>query len=110
VLGQDLAQQREHVDLAHAGVGLVAADLEPPVGEVDVAPEHRSGCRRPPAAQQQRGERRAPAGGIGGMALRPAAAPSVRDVDHRLAAIELAGGLEKERDLLGAVEVDRAPL
>jgi hypothetical protein len=44
------------------------------------------------------------------MALRPAAAPSVRDVDHRLAAIELAGGLEKERDLLGAVEVDRAPL
>ncbi|MGZ4245257.1 MAG: hypothetical protein ACXVSE_13295, partial [Solirubrobacteraceae bacterium] len=43
VLGQDLPQQRQHVDLAHARVGLVAADLEPAVGEVDVTPQHRSG-------------------------------------------------------------------
>ena len=71
VLGQDLPQQRQHVDLAHAGIGLVATDLEPPVREVDVAPQHRPGRRRSPAAEQQRGDRRAPAGRLDRLALRP---------------------------------------
>jgi hypothetical protein len=110
VLGQDLPQQRQHVDLAHARVGLVPADLEPPVGEVDVTPQHRSGRRRPSAAEEQRGERRAPAGRVARVALGPRAAAAVGDVDHRFAAIELAGGLEQDRDLLGAVQMNRARL
>jgi hypothetical protein len=77
VLGPDLAQQREHVDLPHASVGLVAADLEAPVGEVDVAPDHGAGRRGPPAAQHQRGDRRAPAGRLDGRALGPGAAVAV---------------------------------
>jgi len=64
VLGEDVAQQREHVDLAHAGRGLVAPDDEAAVGEIDVAPEHRAGRRDPAAAEQQHGDRRAPAGGL----------------------------------------------
>jgi len=35
---------------------------------------------------------------------------AVRDADHGIAAVELAGGLEQERDLLSAIEVNRARL
>jgi len=44
------------------------------------------------------------------VALRPAAAPAVRDVDDRLAAVELPGCLEQQRDLRGAIEVHRPRL
>jgi hypothetical protein len=81
VLGQDLAQQREHVDLPHPCVCLVAADLEPPVGEVDVAPQHGPGCRRSSAAEEQRGEGRAPAGRLERRALGPGLAMAILDFD-----------------------------
>ena len=35
---------------------------------------------------------------------------AVADVDDRLAAIELAGGFQQQRDLLGAVQVNRSRL
>ena len=98
MLGQDLPQQRQHVDLAHARVGLVATDLEPPVGEVVVAPQHRAD-RSPPAAEEPLGPPR-----VDGVSR--GAAPRRWFVRRsRVAAIELAGGLEHNRDLLGAVEM-----
>jgi hypothetical protein len=61
VLGRDLAQQREHVDLAHTGVGLVAPDLDAAVGEVLVAAEQRPGRGRlGPPSIKQRDRRAAP--------------------------------------------------
>jgi len=40
------------------------------------------------------------------MALRPGPAVAVGYGDDGFAAVELAGGLEQDRDLLGAVEVN----
>ncbi len=110
VLGEDLPEQRQHVDLAHAGVGLVPADLEAPVGEVDIAPEHRAGRRSPAATEEEHGDGRAAAGRLDRMALGPGPAVAVGYVDDGFAAVELAGGLEQDRDLLGAVEVNGAGL
>src|SRR5205085_10249008 len=62
-------------------------------------------CRGPAAAQQQRGDRGPPTGGLDGLALLPPAAAAVLYVEHRVTAVEFAGGLEHDRDLLGAVQV-----
>lgn len=86
-------------------VGLVAPHLEPPVSEIDVAPQHRPGRGDPPTTEQQHRERGAPAGRLDRGALLPGAARPVHDLDHDLAAVELAAGLEQDRDLLGAVQV-----
>jgi hypothetical protein len=53
--GTTAQQQMEHVDLAHAGVGLVAPDLDPAVREVLVAAEQRTGSGL--TAQSQRSTR-----------------------------------------------------
>jgi len=88
--------------------GLVAPDLEAPVGEVHVAPHHSAGRRGTAAAQQERRDRRSPPGGLraGCFQVRPV----VLYVQHGVATVELAGCLEHDRDLLGAVQVDRARL
>ena len=105
VLGQDFPEQRQHVDLAHACVGLVPADHEPSVGEIHVAPKRRPGSGSPAAAQEQRGDRRAPACRQDRVALGPSPAVAVHGVNDGFAAVELAGRLEQDCNLLGAIQL-----
>jgi hypothetical protein len=60
VLDQYLPQQREQVHLPHARVGLVPTDLEPSVGEIDVAPQHGAvaEARPPPSSSAAKAARR----------------------------------------------------
>src|SRR5207245_361674 len=48
---------------------------------------------------------RPPTSRLDGLALLPGAATAVLHVEHSVAAVELAGGLEDDRDLLGAIQV-----
>ena len=86
--GELVAQDRQQGDLAQAGLGLGAADVDAAVGEVDVAPEQVAELVRAGAGEDERGDDRAAVVGapVGG-------------------AVHLGAGVEQADDLLGGVEV-----
>jgi hypothetical protein len=91
--GEGVAQDRQEVDLAQSGLGLGAADVDAPIGEIDVAPEQVAELFGARAGEEERGDDRHPA-------LR---APL-------RAAVEQGAGVKQRLDLLDGVEVDRSVL
>lgn len=82
--GQFVAEGGQHVHLAHARVGLGAADEQAASGEIHVRPHQGAGLADPQPGEDERREQRSPIVGA-----------------RRRSAIEVGRRIEQRRNLLG---------